>query len=551
MAEAASDCIAGMAPTGRRVPGPAGALVELQADNGRKHLALVFKPAIAAHPWLHAELQGKLGYMERPEVSGVARLAAHDPERGALVYSTGTAWTIAEVVRACAEEGDVGGVKAGVELCYLVSQLVVEAAERGASGDCPTHGNINPWTVLLQADGQPQLIGFGLGQVELAAWQEDHRLKLSADSLRYAPPERLANGPEDISSDLFALTLVALELIMGKPVYDGLAEDIRQQASRGEGIRRLYTWRDQLPPPVRDAFSRALQPDQDTRYQDPVEFVYAVHDLLGSIEIEGPNLIELMARVRATEKRGKAAVGGHTAMLTADEMAELAADLQDFEDRALPPPRRPRPDEAAAAEETPQPPAVQRWTRQIARAGDDDAPISARERLKRRLSRSSGAVGTVEITVAGRVQHVSSPPGDTAARLALRAAVAHGAVPVDAMGRLLGVPVLAQAGQRVAGARAVADLAEGGPLEITLAPGSTRLCDVVVRTDPPTRLRTPVPLGVPCGWWVAGMAAWLGLPSDGWAVVVDETAIEPALPLGEALADATFVVVARDLTGGA
>ncbi|MEQ1572543.1 MAG: hypothetical protein ABMA64_43385, partial [Myxococcota bacterium] len=306
-----------MTMTGRRVAAPALDLVELVAGNGLKHLALVYHDRWKGHPLLSAELQERIGFMEQPPSSAIARLVSHEPETGTFVYPSGTVWTVGEVVKTFADGGAAAGVKAGLELCYLVGEALVDAVD--AAPRVARHGNVNPWTLALKGDGQPVVLGYGLPQVELAAWCEDTRVPLVEDSLRYAPPERLEAGGEDVSADLFSLALVALEVMVGRPVYDGVLADVKQQATRGEGMRRLYQWREKLPQNVREVLGRALKPDPDTRWPNGLEFVYAVHDLLGSIDVEGPSLTEVMAKIRASQKRGRALKGGQTALLSPEE----------------------------------------------------------------------------------------------------------------------------------------------------------------------------------------------------------------------------------------
>jgi len=389
----ATEAIAGMEPTGRRVTAPAAEVVELVNDKGLKHLAFVHAETFIGHPAVSSELQ--LGWMEEPDVAGLSRLVHHDPDRATFVYATGTCWTLSEVVRVYAEEGEGAGVKAGLELCYLVGEALADASESGVPQGVISHGNLNPWTVVLRPDGQPLVLGYGIPQVEILTWLDDARQVPREDSFRYAPPERLDGEEEDIASDLFTLALVGLELMMGRPVYDGLRDDIRQQASRGEGMRRLYQWRDKLPANVREVLGRALKPDPDTRFRSGLDFVYAVHDLLGSIDVEGPSLVEVMGRVRAVTKRGREPIqGGKTGTLSKEELAELAADLVDYEERDLPPPKKPRPepeadpDETDEAEEDDAP----RFASRVGRARqaepepepEPDPRASVRERLRRR-----------------------------------------------------------------------------------------------------------------------------------------------------------------------
>jgi hypothetical protein len=345
----------GMTSTGRVVKGPASNLVEFDSENGLKHTAIVFDSQYCDHQTLNASLQDCLGFMEDPGVDGVLRLAYSEPNDGAFAYPSGTVWSVAEIVRMLSDEGETAGIRAGLELCYLGAEILQKASEVGSEQGIFCHGSLSPWRVLIRSDGQLRIAGYALPAIDIVTYKESESRKPDEDSLRYCPPERLRDEDEDISSDLLALTLIGLELMMSKPVYDGLLEDILSQAKRGEGIRRLYQWRNKLPASVRETLGRALSPDFDARYRSCNDYIYEVHDVLTSMDAEGPSLAEIMKKIRAMTKRGKGAIeGGHTAMLTQEELAELAADLDDDGDDApLAGPSRPRDteDEVEEAEE--------------------------------------------------------------------------------------------------------------------------------------------------------------------------------------------------------
>jgi hypothetical protein len=364
-----------MKGTGKRLAGPGLSLVEVVDGNDVPHAALVIDPAHRDHPSLHSDLEFGLGFMESPEVTGLVRLVSHSPDEGAFVYGTGTVWSVAELVRAYASMGEVCGVKAGLELCYMAGEILVEAADQSAHSGLEGHGSVDPWKLVLKADGQVSLVGFGLPRPEIEAFLDDETRMPGEDSLRYCAPENLAEEPHgDLGSDLFSLSLVALELMVGRPVYDGLVGDVKQQATRGEAARKLYQWRDRLPTAVREVLGRALKPDPDTRYRDGLDYVYGVHDLLGGIDAgDGPSLREVVARVRAHTSRGSAIEPGRTGSLTTAELAELTADLQnEGAETALRAPRRPRPTRGEADQQE-----KPRWQR-VTRNRSGDAPRSPR-----------------------------------------------------------------------------------------------------------------------------------------------------------------------------
>ena len=333
----------GMTETGRRLSGPAADLVQLDSKKGLKHTAIAYKAPFPQAPCLNSELQSSLPFMEEPNVGGIVPLVKHDAEQGVFVYSSGTIWAIAEVVRAFADLDESCGHRAGLELAYVTSQILIEASEKGSPHGLWSHGSLSPWRIGLRTDGQVRVLGYGLPQVELIEHLAHESSPIKEDSFRYAPPERIEGRDEDITSDLFALTLICVELMVGKPVYDGLLAVVRQQASRAEGTYRLYRWRDILPATIRDALAPAIKYDDDARYRDPAEYVYAMHDLLGSPDIEGPSLMEIVQRVKMAERKGKPIISGRTAALTRDELAAMAADLDESDDASLPPPSMPRP----------------------------------------------------------------------------------------------------------------------------------------------------------------------------------------------------------------
>lgn len=372
------ETLGGLKRTGRRVRGPAVDLVECVADNGLKHTALVYHPEYRDHPRLGRSLQGLLGFLEAPGVSGLVALASHAPDEGAFIYPTGGAWSVAEVIRLLADQGEALGVRAGLELAYLAGTVLLEASEAARNTDAICHGAVDPWRLLIKPDGQVLVIGFGLPPVEMIDYQGGSGPIPNVDAFRYCPPERIQQGDEDLSSDLLSLTLVVLEAIVGQPVYDGLPADVRLQAARGEGARRLYEWRTRIPAAVHTALSRALAFEKDARFEDGANFLYEIHDLLSAPDVQGPGLAEWMRRLEQALRAQQAVEGGKTGMFG------LPPRREEVESAPIPPPNRPRP------EEEDEPGEVKRWTSRGGRRGakveepppPEPAP-SARDALRR------------------------------------------------------------------------------------------------------------------------------------------------------------------------
>ena len=314
-----------MSPTGRVMIGPASDLVELEDADGVKYTAIVFHPQWREHPAITDALGVIEGFLRSPMVTGLVEMTERDVEQARFVYPTGSVWSVAELIRMVSDRGERGGIRAGLELMYTAGQILVEGAEAGAPRGVYSHGGLSPRRVMVRADGQVMVIGYGLPQVEILQFHATPSQVPREDSFRYCPPERMEARPEDLSSDLFGVCLIAFELMTGKPVYDGLVKDIRQQAARGEGSRRLFRFKDVLPEPVRNVLTKVLRPNPEARYIDGEEFLSDVHTLLSDREVPGPSLMALMAELQSEQRRvGESVQAGSTQMV---DPAQLKADL--------------------------------------------------------------------------------------------------------------------------------------------------------------------------------------------------------------------------------
>ena len=72
------ESIAGFSTTGRRLTGPASDLVEVTADNGLRHTAVVFHEEYRGHRAINEALQVVVGFLESPLVTGHCDLFSKD-----------------------------------------------------------------------------------------------------------------------------------------------------------------------------------------------------------------------------------------------------------------------------------------------------------------------------------------------------------------------------------------------------------------------------------------------------------------------------------------
>jgi len=574
-----------------RTRGPVFDVVPLTVDGRVTHTALLYPPVVAAHPWFSAGLAAHAHTHGSPEVSGVAALVQAEAERGALVYDTGAVVPLAHVFERLASRGRSLGGRASLELAYLCADLLVRAD--AALGP---HGQVNPWTIALDQRGRPQLLAHGVPCVEHDLDRPGSGFSLREDSLRYAPPERFGSDPVDLRSDLFALWLVVAEGVLGRPLYDGVIDDLRHQARRGDAQARWYPHRDRVSPELDELITSGLKPDWAARRSDPVKVVQELYALAQRFDAEGDSLAEVVGSVSGTASNpaplptpgAQAAVealdpdarwpsGSARPRTLYDPQTGVTSRYEEASTEAGPAVSRPRRTEDRDARREalrerlkggptaamPRSPttttAIHGQTdyvtldpltdvRPTGRPGEPIAtPASATTRIVDRgeMAPAAAPAGLSWRIVAhgGRAARVPVFEPDRVGTVALRAAIELGALPVDTSGRVLCGYALSQGGRRYAGTDAMAEL-PAGPLELVEVPVELRLVTVQVETSPPLRFRSPTSLAVPAAWFVAGIVQWLGLPEAPWAAHVDGVPIDRDVLLADVMGRGDLIVLA-------
>lgn len=277
-------------PTGRVVEGPDARLIELH-QGGHAAMALVHREPFRAPDVVEEVVKIGEPFLTNPMVAGVVELDAWQPEDHLLLYPSGRAWCIAEILDQ-AGEGQPLGVRAGLELAYQGALLLQEASTSAEDSGVPIHGNPTPWRWLFDETGDLHLIGWGVPGLELYHLDREPDLLLPTACYQYLSPERLRSVDEDLSSDLFTLSLIAAQIMLGEPVYDGSTTAVRALAERADGERRLYAHRHDLSLDIQRFFSRAIDPYRDGRFDDIEDYIRGVHDLLYGPLAVGPTLAD-------------------------------------------------------------------------------------------------------------------------------------------------------------------------------------------------------------------------------------------------------------------
>jgi tetratricopeptide (TPR) repeat protein len=117
------------------------------------------------------------------------------------------------------------------EVLAIAHRLCEPLAFAHANG--VVHRDLKPQNVLLQADGTPVLVDFGLaGRFASGVGRELPDVCGAEGTPFYMAPEQIAGAPADARSDLYALGCMLFELVTNRPPFVGGPSQVRVQHQR-------------------------------------------------------------------------------------------------------------------------------------------------------------------------------------------------------------------------------------------------------------------------------------------------------------------------------
>jgi serine/threonine-protein kinase len=190
----------------------------------------------------------------------------------------------------------------------------VGAALAAAHGAGIVHRDVKPENVVLRRTSggeEVKLVDFGIAKThELTESVGDHLTRTGAvlGTPAYMAPERWRGRPCDASADVWALGVLAYQLISGQLPYVGSGSEIAIDVTR-EAPRTLMEVDGRIPKPVSDAVMSALTIKKESR-PSALDFGTRLLDAV----------MDLPAAVQS-EACGRAAPGG----ADADTLVETTA----------------------------------------------------------------------------------------------------------------------------------------------------------------------------------------------------------------------------------
>jgi serine/threonine-protein kinase len=130
------------------------------------------------------------------------------------------------------------------------------------------HRDLKPSNILIQADGTPILLDFGLarGAVTGATFTRDGQV---VGTPRYMAPEQCRGQRVDARADLYAVGVMVVEALTGSVPHDHADVSTLLSARAARPAPSLRGLLPTLPPPVAAALDALLATDPDARPPPP------------------------------------------------------------------------------------------------------------------------------------------------------------------------------------------------------------------------------------------------------------------------------------------
>ena len=306
------DSIGGYRILSRIGQGGMGVVYEAEQEDPSRRVALkVIAPGFATESTLRRlrhEAQ-VLGWLDHPCIARIYEAGTDDYGHGPQP------WFAMELVRGepltrYAEHHELDS-RDKLELLAQVCDAVHHAHQKGV-----IHRDLKPGNVLVDEQGRPRVLDFGIARVtdqDLKATTLVTRADEVVGTLAYMSPEQVEADPSklDVRSDVYALGVVAYELLSGQLPYDvgRLRLAVAARTIIEEEPSSLGSLDARLRGDVETIVAKAVEKDPERRYASAEELASDIRRYLTfqPILARPPSAVY---QLRKFARRNKALVGG-------------------------------------------------------------------------------------------------------------------------------------------------------------------------------------------------------------------------------------------------
>jgi serine/threonine-protein kinase len=190
-------------------------------------------------------------------------------------------------------------VRRALELSILVGRALAFAHENGL-----VHRDVKPQNVLVNGDGEPKVMDFGIARSLDVEGVTQTGTVLGTSN--YIAPEQASGLPVDTYTDVYSLGVVLFELLTGTVPFTGDSFVAVAMRHVNEPAPSVLERRPEVPLRVANAIDRALEKAPEDRFRTMDEFVAELEAALaelGGEPADDPTMIVAPRVVRESRPR--------------------------------------------------------------------------------------------------------------------------------------------------------------------------------------------------------------------------------------------------------
>ncbi|MCK5127237.1 MAG: protein kinase [candidate division Zixibacteria bacterium] len=176
----------------------------------------------------------------------------------------GRPYFVMEHVAGQSLKGIIKGCDLSLDHIIALIIQICEGLSKAHQSDI-THRDIKPSNIVIDADGHPKLLDFGLAAMK----DKGHLTKTGSTlgTIGYMSPEQVQGKDFDHRSDLFSLGVVLYEMIAGRLPFTADTEAATMNAVLNESPEPLSRYKSGVSGELQRIVSKSLEKDPSLRYQ--------------------------------------------------------------------------------------------------------------------------------------------------------------------------------------------------------------------------------------------------------------------------------------------
>lgn len=146
------------------------------------------------------------------------------------------------------------------------------------------HRDMKPENILISKEGRIKIADFGLARGEIIGSTMTAESSVILGSVSYLSPEQVQRGIADVRSDVYAVGIVAFEMLTGEKPFIGDTPIQIAYMHVNQDIPPPRSKRKEIPQALDDLISRATNRDPDKRPRDAGEFLSSLEVIAADLD---------------------------------------------------------------------------------------------------------------------------------------------------------------------------------------------------------------------------------------------------------------------------